>query len=96
MKPQSHIVKNNKQDKILRLHQMKRNNKQTENNIEKTHSKMDNIEMNDVSELIQATVSTENLPKRKIKVDKKDKGLLERAESSRIVLTEDNKMLLGD
>lgn len=35
-------------------------------------------------------------PKRKIKVEKKDKGLIERTENSTIVLTEENKMMLND
>ena len=35
-------------------------------------------------------------PKRKVKVEKKDKGLFERTENSVTVLTEDNKMLLND
>ena len=35
-------------------------------------------------------------PKRKVKVEKKDKGLIERTENSTILLTEDNKMMLND
>lgn len=35
-------------------------------------------------------------PKRKVKVERKDKGLIERTENSTILLTEDNKMLLND
>lgn len=35
-------------------------------------------------------------PKRKVKVEKKDKGLIERTENSTILLTEDNKMVLND
>ena len=35
-------------------------------------------------------------PKRKVKVEKKDKGLLERTDNSTILLTEDNKMVLTD
>lgn len=35
-------------------------------------------------------------PKRKVKVEKKDKGLIERTENSTIVLTEENKMMLND
>lgn len=34
--------------------------------------------------------------KRKVKVEKKEKGIIERMESSTILLTEDNKMLLND
>ena len=35
-------------------------------------------------------------PKRTVKREKKDKGLIERTENSTILLTEDNKMLLND
>ena len=35
-------------------------------------------------------------PKRKVKIEKKDKGLLERTDNSTILLTEDNKMVLND
>lgn len=35
-------------------------------------------------------------PKRRVKVEKKDKGLIERTEDSTILLTEENKMLLND
>ena len=35
-------------------------------------------------------------PKRKVKVEKKDKGLIERTENSTILLTEDNKIVLND
>ena len=35
-------------------------------------------------------------PKRKVKIEKKDKGLIERTENSTILLTEDNKMVLND
>ena len=35
-------------------------------------------------------------PKRKVKVEKKDKGLIEHTKNSTILLTEDNKMVLND
>lgn len=35
-------------------------------------------------------------PKRTVKREKKDKGLIERTENSTILLTEDNKMVLND
>ena len=95
MKPQRYITKNNTKDKILKYKLLKTDiNK---NKVEKNKS-MDNISMSEIEELVQATkcANDETLPKRKVKIDKKDKGLLERAENTRIVLTEDNKMLLGD
>ena len=54
---------------------------------------MNNIEISQVDALLQ---SEDNKPKRKVKIEKKDKGLYERTENSRIILTEDNKMLLND
>ena len=36
------------------------------------------------------------LPERKVKVEKKDRGLYERTSNSTILLTEDNKMMLTD
>ncbi len=38
----------------------------------------------------------EKAPKRKVKREKKEKGLFERTENSTILLTEDNKMVLTD
>ncbi len=35
-------------------------------------------------------------PKRKVRVEKKEKGLIERTSNSDILLTEDNKMVLND
>ena len=53
-------------------------------------------DMNEKIEKIEDVLATEKLPKRKVKVEKKDKGLLERTENSTILITEDNKMLLND
>lgn len=56
---------------------------------------MNTIDVNQVNAILQAEEETK-LPKRKVKVEKKDKGLFERTENSRVILTEDNKMLLND
>ena len=48
-----------------------------------------------VEELLN-DIKTNKVPKRKPKVIKKNEGLLERTENDRIILTEDNKMLLND
>ena len=53
-------------------------------------------DMNDKIEQVKDALDIEKAPKRKIKVEKKDKGLYERTEESTILLTEDNKMLLND
>ena len=53
-------------------------------------------DMNDKIEQVKKALDIEKAPKRKVKVEKKDKGLYERTEESTILLTEDNKMLLND
>ena len=53
-------------------------------------------DMNDKIEQVKTALYIEKSPKRKVKVEKKDKGLYERTEESTILLTEDNKMLLND
>ena len=45
----------------------------------------------------RAEVLAQNLDaEREVKIVKKDKGLIERTESSKIVLTEDNRQVLND
>ena len=36
------------------------------------------------------------VPERKVKVEKKERGLYERTKESTILITEDNKMILND
>lgn len=54
-----------------------------------------NKDMDDRLEKIEALVNAK-APKRKVKVEKKDKGIIERTENSTVLLTEDNKMMLTD
>ena len=49
-----------------------------------------------LSEVENLLNNTEELPKKRTKVVKKDKSLIERTEDSTIILTEDNKQLLND
>ena len=71
--------------------------------------RIDNIETNEENKEIKTNKEMaderlekiENIigtkaPKRKVKIEKKDKGLIERTENSTILLTEDNKMVLND
>lgn len=53
-------------------------------------------EMNNIEQLKTIVGDDTKIPKRKIKVEKKDKGLIERTENSTILITEDNKMMLND
>lgn len=45
---------------------------------------------------INNILNGKELPERKVKVEKKDKGLYERTQNSTILLTEDNKVMLTD
>lgn len=60
------------------------------NNRKKTEEKMDD-KINKAEEIMN-NMKAEN----HVKVVKKDKGLIERTESSKIVLTEDNRQVLND
>lgn len=53
---------------------------------------MENDVLNNVNNILDGV----ELPKRKVKVEKKDKGIYERTSNSTILLTEDNKLMLTD
>ena len=104
MRPQKNITKNikTKNVRIFKnvhknieqpvLQEVVSNNEENKKKINKED--MNNVDVNQVDALLQSEES--KLPKRKVKVEKKDKGLFERTENSRVILTEDNKMLLND
>lgn len=56
---------------------------------------IDNKKIEQVEDLLN-NMEGKPMPKQRVKVDKKDKGIIERTENSKIVLTEDNKMVLND
>ena len=60
------------------------------NNTEKKIEEMDE-KVNKAEEIMNSMKAAGN-----VKVVKKDKGLIERTESSKIVLTEDNRQVLND
>lgn len=60
------------------------------NNHKKKADKMDE-KVNKAEEIMQNMKNAGN-----VKVVKKDKGLIERTESSKIILTEDNRQVLND
>lgn len=66
-----------------------------ENLEENNETKTDKEMADDRLEKIEQIMGTK-APKRVIKREKKDKGLIERTENSTILLTEDNKMVLND
>ena len=53
-------------------------------------------EMITTEQIAAAEVAAEEMVKPEVKVVKKDRGLIERTESSKIVLTEDNRQVLND
>ena len=66
-----------------------------ETNEENKEIKTDKEMADERLEKIENIIGTK-APKRKVKIEKKDKGLIERTENSTILLTEDNKMVLND
>lgn len=66
-----------------------------ENLEENKEVKTDKEMADDRLEKIEQIMGTK-APKRTVKREKKDKGLIERTENSAILLTEDNKMVLND
>lgn len=62
-----------------------------ENKEIKTNEEMADDRLEKIEELMGTKA-----PKRVIKREKKEKGLIERTENSAILLTEDNKMVLND
>lgn len=74
--------------KKTRKPRKKKNPENNEKNVE---------DMNENIEKIKKIVGNDvEIPERKIKIEKKDKGLIERTENSAILITEDNKMILND
>ena len=67
----------------------------TEEVVEETVNEENKENLAQVEELLN-DIKTNKVPKRKPKVIKKNEGLIERTENDRIILTEDNKMLLND
>ena len=69
--------------------------KNEENLEENKELKTDKEMADDRLEKIEQIMGTK-APKRTVKREKRDKGLIERTENSTILLTEDNKMVLND
>lgn len=66
------------------------------NVVNKNNQVKEQTEMNNIEQLKAIVGDETKIPKRKVKVEKKDKGLIERTENSTILITEDNKMMLND
>ena len=76
------------------------NKKSEENKTNKKNknNKKNNNDMNTNSDIekINNIMSDEKFPEKKVKIEKKERGLFERTGESTTILTEDNKMLLND
>lgn len=94
--PQRFILKNQLR-KVVRpaSRYLSANNAVVSNNSENKKVN-EETEMNNVEQLKSIIGDDAKLPKRKVKFEKKDKGLIERTEDSTILITEDNKMMLND
>ena len=94
--PQRFILKNQLR-KVVRpaSRYLSANNAVVSNNSENKEVN-EETEMNNVEQLKSIIGDDAKLPKRKVKFEKKDKGLIERTEDSTILITEDNKMMLND
>lgn len=84
-------------------HKVQKTEKVAEEIVEKVvdtkikEEKTENTDMNNEERLEKIEqVLNAKAPKRKVKVEKKDKGLIERADNATVLLTEDNKMILTD
>lgn len=66
-----------------------------ENESKKNKKQKKDKEMNTEEQIKKAEEIVEEMP-REVKVLKKEKGLIERTESSKIILTEDNRQVLND
>lgn len=71
-------------------------NEEVANKIEENKTKKEDKVMADERLEKIEQITGLKTPKRKVKVEKKEKGLIERTENSTILITEDNKMLLND
>jgi hypothetical protein len=72
-------------------------NKDGETKEKDNTKKKSNKDMTDNLDKIKDALGIDaKTPKKKVKVEKKDRGLFERTEESTILITEDNKMVLND
>ena len=95
------VTKKENVDNTLGNHDEKKEEKAEEKDIEKEKTSKNNKKKNkkDMAineELISAAEEQASALSNNVKVVKKDRGLIERTESSKIILTEDNRQVLND
>jgi hypothetical protein len=73
-------------------------NTNVENTVKENKKKENEIVMttSEKIEMAKSILNTQEMPQASVKRVKKEKGLIERTESSKTILTEDNKELLND
>jgi 4-diphosphocytidyl-2C-methyl-D-erythritol kinase len=101
MAPQTHVVKDNAESVVMSMPQVVEKmtvaeepqvQEKTKKRNNKKKSKEEMIDINKIND-IEAVV--EKLQP-EVKVVKADRGLIERTESSKIIITEDNRQVLND
>ncbi len=78
-------------EKSAKQNRKPRKKKNTENNEQNVEDMNENIEK--IKKIVGQDIE---IPERQVKIEKRDKGLIERTENSAILITEDNKMILND
>ena len=94
--PQRFILKNQLRKVVRPVSRYLSANNAVVSNDSENKEVNEETEMNNVEQLKSIIGDDAKLPKRKVKFEKKDKGLIERTEDSTILITEDNKMMLND
>ena len=89
--PHRKVVRQKQNKKSSNRINMFNEQKAEENKIKKSDKDMADERLEKIEQIMGSKA-----PKRTVKREKKDKGLIERTENSTILLTEDNKMLLND
>ena len=89
-KRKSNPVKLKKTEEPVVIETYVEKSEQKKNNAKKTKEAMDEV-VNKAEQIMNNMKAANH-----VKVVKKDKGLIERTESSKIVLTEDNRQVLND
>ena len=83
-----------KEENVLDTIKIVREKEINEKPKKENNNKKDKMKVMDKISMAEAIIDT--TPVKEVKVLKKDKGLIERTESSKTILTEDNKQLLVD
>lgn len=86
-------ITNNKEVKIQEQTEEKKESPVTDNNINKCKKKeMNNTDLEKITDIVDSMNNSD----KNVKRIKNEKGLIERVDINKVVLTEDNKMLLKD